>query len=203
VSVHPNLEPNAPEDGNTKLLSIGAQVRDLRKARGMTITALAEGIGRSSGYISLIERDLSGISISCLQRISNTLGVQMNWFFQGQNDTPENEHGIIVRRNNRRTLDLGLMGITEELLSPTLTGAAELTLTTFSPGSTTGQQGRQRKGEEAGFVLKGSLEIWNESTCYRLYEGDSFTFSKPGKHQCVNIGDIDAIVIWVYTPPSY
>ncbi len=116
---------------------------------------------------------------------------------------PENERGFIVRRNNRRQLDLRLTGVTEELLSPTLTGRFELTLTTFAPRSSTGRRERQRKGEEAGLVLSGSLEIWSEGDHFQLEEGDSFTFNVPGWHRCANPGDVDAVVLWVYSPPSY
>ncbi|MCP5368989.1 MAG: cupin domain-containing protein [Hyphomicrobiales bacterium] len=183
--------------------SIGAQIRDLRKARGLTIAELAEGIGRSSGYVSQIERELSGVSISSLQRIANVLGVQISWFFQGQVVAPQEERDIIVRRHNRRRLDYGETGIMEELLSPTLTGSFEVIMTTFEPGSSTGQRERQRKGEEAGVVLSGALELWMDNKCFLLQAGDSFTLREPGWHRCVNPGDVDAVILWIISPPSY
>ncbi|MEP3245550.1 MAG: cupin domain-containing protein [Sneathiella sp.] len=183
--------------------SIGAQIRDLRKAQGLSIAVLAEKVGRSSGYISQIERELSGVSIASLQRIATALGVQINWFFQGQGIAPEAERDIIVRKHNRRILKFEKMGVTEELLSPTLTGEFEMIRTVFAPGASTGKRERMRKGQEAGTVLSGSLELWIDDELFTLEAGDSFSLRQPGLHRCVNSGDVDTVIIWVISPPSY
>ena len=57
---------------------LGGQIRDLRAARGMSLAALAEAIGKSIGYVSQIERGRSEISISTLKAISEALGVQIS-----------------------------------------------------------------------------------------------------------------------------
>ena len=184
-------------------IPVGRQVRDLRKARGITITELAERIGRSVGYVSQVERELSAVSITVLQQIATALDVQVTWFFQGNAMAPEEERDFIVRRGNRRKLRFGGSGIEEELLSPNLRGQIEMTLTTFEPGSRTGAEDRIRKGEEAGFVISGTIEIQAGGETFRLEAGDSFAFQEPGPHRCRNPGSVDAVVVWVYTPPTY
>ena len=44
--------------------SLGADLRALRKARGMTLADLADRLGRSVGCMSQVERDLSDPSIT-------------------------------------------------------------------------------------------------------------------------------------------
>ena len=64
---------------------IGLQIRDLRKAKGITLSAIAEKIGKSVGYVSQVERGVSSLPISVLQSISVVLGVQITWFFHSDN----------------------------------------------------------------------------------------------------------------------
>ena len=39
--------------------TLGADVRTLRKARGLTLSQMAESMGKSVGWLSQVERDLS------------------------------------------------------------------------------------------------------------------------------------------------
>lgn len=193
-----NLEMAVSQD-----IPMGDQIRDLRKARGVTIAELADKAGRSIGYMSQVERNISSVTIPTLQKIATALGVQVSWFFQGGQDVPEGERDFIVRRGNRRSLTFGNTGVFEELLSPNLSGALELIMTTFKPGSWTGEEDRVRQGEEAGLVLEGTLELWVEGQHFVLTQGDSFSFRRTGPHRCHNPGTDDTRVLWIMTPPSY
>ena len=51
-------------------LRLGQQIRDLRKARQMTLAELAERVNRSVGYLSQVERGASSLPIGVLQAIS-------------------------------------------------------------------------------------------------------------------------------------
>ncbi len=184
-------------------LAIGHQIRDLRRAKRMTITDLADSIGRSTGNISEIERGKTAITIPVLQEISAALDVQINWFFHSDAATPKEERNFIVRRENRKTLKLQNAGLTEELLSPNLSGKLEFLLTTYKPGIGTGDQDRFRQGEEAGLILGGTLEIRTNGEVFTLHEGDSFSLPAKGSHRCFNPGDTDVVIAWVMTPPTY
>ncbi len=188
--------------GTQRETHVGGMVRDLRLSRGKTIAELAAAIGRSVGYISQIERDQSGISIATLQKIADFLGVGINWFFQGPAKAPASERDIVVRRANRRILDLSGEGIVEELLSPTLTGQLELVMTTFQPNASTGRGGRLRKGEEAGVLLSGSLDLCVDRKRFKLSAGDSYSLKHKGRHRFENTGDKPAVLLCVLTPPS-
>lgn len=130
------------------------------------------------------------------------LGVGINWFFQGQAPAPVDERETIVRKGNRRVLDRSAKGIVQELLSPTLTGQIELMLTTFQPVTRTGRGGRLRRGEEAGVLLSGELELHADGKYYRLTAGDSYSLRHKGRHRFESHGKEPAVLLCVVTPPS-
>lgn len=182
---------------------LGHQIRDLRRARGVTIASLASTIHRSIGWVSQIERGMSDVSISMLTEIANALGVQVTWFFESATPVPTEEAGMVVRRASRRTLDFHGSGIHEEILSPSLTGEILLVESTFAPGSSTGDRSRERRGAEAGVVLRGSLQLTVDGTTLILQAGDSFSFSQRGQHRCANTGQEPTVVLWVIAPAVY
>src|SRR3954453_8467875 len=71
---------------------LGPEIRNLRKARGMTLAAVAAASGLSVGYLSLLERDRATPSINALHAISRALGVTISWFFEaGETPAPERD----------------------------------------------------------------------------------------------------------------
>ena len=169
----------------------------------MSLAALAEAIGKSIGYVSQIERGRSEISISTLKAISEALGVQISWFFQGYDPRVPEEHGYIVRREHRRRLDFPGTGIEEELLSPTLTGEAELILSTFAPGARSGEEPVSRMAEQSGFVLEGQLELHIGQRRFTLRPGDSFRIERGELFTALNPGSVTSVSLWVIAPPRY
>jgi transcriptional regulator with XRE-family HTH domain len=180
---------------------IGGQIRELRRIKGLTLQRVAEEAGISIGYLSQIERNQSKLPIGILKRISDVLGVHMNWFFQANGDAQPEERGLVVRRHHRRRLTFTGLGIVEELLSPNLSGPLELLLSTIEPGADSGDYSHD--GVEAGLVLAGTLDLWVDGRFFRLGEGDSFSFRSTQIHRCANPGKVPAKIVWVITPPHY
>ncbi|GGK71922.1 helix-turn-helix domain-containing protein [Amphritea balenae] len=176
-------------------LRIGRQIRDLRKSKGVTLTVMAEKIGRSVGYVSQVERGVSSLPIPVLQAISEVLGVQISWFFHADSDVPSDELNHIVRSHVRRSLNFSGTGIREELLSPRLSGHLQMILTTFAPGAGS-QESRVRKGEEAGLVQSGTLELGIGDKRFLLQAGDSFSLAGNEPHWTRNPTDSDTVVVW-------
>ena len=183
---------------------IGKQIRDLRKAKGITLQSMAASISRSVGYVSQVERGVSTLPIPVLQSISNTLGVQITWFFHSDAEQPLTELGHVVRADLRRRLDFTGTGIHEELLSPGLSGDLLMILTTFAPLAESDQQPRKRQGEEAGYIQSGQLELSVDEQTFLLNAGDSFSIRADENHTVRNPSDTEETsVVWVITPPSY
>lgn len=182
--------------------TIGAEIRDLRKAKRLTIKAMAEATGLSIGHLSEIERGVSTPSIKALHDIARALGVTIGWFLHNVEDSASAERQHIVRSSNRRALRFS-SGVTDELLSPNLRGQLELLMSRFPPGAVGADEPYNHVGEEAGLILSGMLEMWIGEECFILNEGDSFAFPSTSPHRYRNPGEVEAVVIWAITPPSY
>lgn len=182
---------------------VGEQIRDLRKIRGLTLQGLADKIGRSVGYVSQIERNLSNVSIPVLTEIAGALDVNINWFFQGTATAPAEERDYVVRAENRRKLEFAGTGMIEELLSPNFSGTFEMILGTFEPGAATGPEKYSRPGEVGGYLISGELELAVGDQQFLINPGDAFTYPSTQPHRCWNRGKSVATVLWVVAPPSY
>jgi transcriptional regulator with XRE-family HTH domain len=184
-------------------LRIGRQIRDLRKAKEITLAIMAEKIERSVGYVSQVERGQSSLPIPILQSICDVLGVNISWFFHTDNKVPLEELNYIVRADNRRSLNFAGTGIREELLSPCLSGHLQMILTTFSPGAGS-RESRERKGEEVGYIQSGALELGVGDKVFHLKAGDSFSLTGDDPHWVLNPSKRDALVIvWTLAGGSY
>lgn len=181
--------------------AVGGQIRELRKIKKLTLTQLAQSAGISVGYLSQIERNQSKLPIGVLRKLSDALGVHMNWFFNDNLSAASDERDVIVRKRHRRRLTFTGLGIVEELLSPNLAGPLELLLSTIEPGADSGEYSHD--GNEAGVLIEGRLDLWVDGKRFALEEGDSFSFSSVSQHRCANPGKTPAKVVWVITPPHY
>jgi transcriptional regulator with XRE-family HTH domain len=196
----PRATRSRPEPADDQT-DIGNQIREQRKIKGYTLQHVADAAGISVGYLSQIERERSKLPIGVLKRISDVLGVHMNWFFQVHGGGPPEERDIVVRKQHRRTLTFTGLGIVEELLSPNLSGPLEVLLSTIDPGADSGDYSHD--GVEAGLVLTGTLDLWVAGKFFRLEEGDSFSFKSTDVHRCANPSDVPTKVVWIITPPHY
>lgn len=62
-------------------IRIATVVRENREAKGLTQEQLAELVGRSTGFIGQIERDLTYPSIPVLAKLVDILGIDANTLF--------------------------------------------------------------------------------------------------------------------------
>jgi len=186
-------------------LRLGQQIRDLRKSKGMTISYLAHKIDKSVGYLSQVERGVSTLPIPVLQAISDTLEVQITWFFHTDSPQKDDEIEHIVRHDTRRHLEFSGTGVSEELLSPRLSGDIMMLQTTLEPGTISDPEPRQRKGgEDAGVVLSGTLDLTIGTKQFTLEKGDSFSIHGDEPHFYKNPSKkVKTVIIWVITSQKY
>ncbi|WP_050932068.1 helix-turn-helix domain-containing protein [Aestuariivita boseongensis] len=180
--------------------SLGADLRALRKARGLTLTDLADRVGRSVGWLSQVERDLSDLSVSDLREVAVALDVPVSMFFS-HGPAPVEEAGYIVRADARRPIGTSQAGLVEELLSPDLTDDFEMVHSTFKPGSAITKP-VSRPTQEVGYVVSGQLDLTIGDQAFTVGAGDSFRIR--GEPFCyANPYSHSAVVIWVIAPPVY
>lgn len=180
--------------------SLGADLRALRKARGVTIQQLAKALGRSVGWLSQVERDMSEPSVSDLRELAKALDVSVSSLFR-TDAVAANEAGYVVRASARRPIGSREAGLVEELLSPDLTDEFEMVRSVFEPGAALAIPVR-RPTQEVGYILEGRLDLWVGSGLHRLNTGDSFRV-RGEPFRWANPYDAPCIAIWVIAPPVY
>lgn len=185
--------PDTPE-------TLGADLRALRKARGLTLSDMAEALNRSVGWLSQVERDISEPSITDLRHIASALDVSVSMLFRHA-AAPAQEAGYVVRRDARRPIGSQVAGLVEELLSPDLTDDFEMVHSTFQPFSRI-KTPVSRPTQEVGYVLSGKLEIEIAGTTHVIHPGDSFRI-RGEAFRWANPYDAPAVAIWVIAPPVY
>ncbi|MEE4188611.1 MAG: helix-turn-helix domain-containing protein [Roseobacter sp.] len=181
-------------------MTLGADLRALRKSRGLTLVDLAERLDRSVGWLSQVERDKSEPSITDLRQIAAILGVSLSMLFR-QEAAPAGEAGYVVRKAARRPIDPKVDGLIEELLSPDLTDDFEMVHSTFEPGSGV-KQPVTRPTQEVAFLLSGTLTVEIAGVAFRIKPGDSFRI-RGEPFRWWNPGSEPAVAIWVIAPPVY
>jgi DNA-binding XRE family transcriptional regulator len=62
---------------------IGARMRELRTAKGISQEAFAEACGLHRTHMSLLERGRINATISTLHHVSKALGISLSEFFRG------------------------------------------------------------------------------------------------------------------------
>ena len=211
----------------SKTLSLGEKIRDIRKTRKMTITQLANAAGLTASMISQVERSLISPSIETLKKIGNILEIPLSVLFEDTDDYTHaptvplinqmtgmelflsqlpplnlNSHSPVVHEGHRKVLSPG-KGIRFYLLTPNLTGPIEFIYNEYDPGSTTGPDLYTHPGCECGLILSGELEIQIKEDVYLLKAGDSITFNSTDPHSKRNIGDVMCTCVWANVPPWF
>ena len=180
---------------------VGDDIRSLRKSRGLTLVQLAADVGRSVGWLSQIERGQSTPSVRDLGSLAERLEVNLSFFFRSSGRAPE-EQGLVLRAADRPMIGSEESGLTEELLSPTLSGTFEMIRSVFAAGSSSGGPQKARASEDGGVLLTGQLTLTVAGKVLKLTAGDSFQFSQ-SEYEWHNHGDEPAVVIWIVAPPIY
>jgi transcriptional regulator with XRE-family HTH domain len=179
---------------------VGDDIRSLRKSRTMTISDLAAEMGRSIGWLSQVERGQTEPAIADLKKIARLFGIPVSFFFRNE-AAPERERGRIVRAASRAVLGSNEDGLTEELLSPDLSGDFEMIRSVFAPHAKS-EVFPARAAQDGGYLVSGKLTLVISGEAYDLKAGDSFGFQNQPYHW-ENPGDEPCVVIWVISPPIY
>ncbi len=196
-------------DAKTDALRLGLEIREVRKARGMTLNELSAQVDCSVAYLSRIERGTGRVSVELLQSISAALSVDPAWFFPKRGGDGALERNHIVRSDQRRPLSelytrsTSELGFEDELLSSTLSGACYLLVSRFAPGK--GEppdtiEGYQFEGEQHGIVTSGEILLILGDERIVLKTGDSFSYPSTLPHRFLNNRNSEATMVWAMAP---
>ncbi|WP_193182304.1 helix-turn-helix domain-containing protein [Nisaea sediminum] len=172
-----------PAENNLEL-AIGREVREFRKALGITVADLASTTGLSVGMLSKIENGAISPSLTTLQSVARALGVPITDLFR-RFEEPRNAvfvkagEGVQVeRRGTRAGHQYNLLGYLEGNTSGVLVEPYLITLTEDSDVFPT----FQHPGTELIYMLEGELLYRHGDATYRMLPGDSLFFDADAPH---------------------
>ena len=181
-----------------EIVNLGRKLRDLRRARGMSLEELVERTGLSIGLLSQIERGKGNPSFVTLMRVADAFGIQMSHFF------PDDIEGqMVVRKDQRRRIIFPTSGLTYELLTPDVNRRVEVILAKLEPGVRTQDSPFSHEGEECIVLIRGILEAHVGDEVFVLHAGDAITFDCSLPHWYYNPGPEMAETFGAMTPPSW
>ena len=189
------------------LISLGSEVRQVRKARGQTLKDLSKLAGISVSHLSAIERGTTNPSFEIVHKLAVALGISADWFFARRSGSGPLERAYVVRRQNRRNLNtlygegIASLGLSDELLSSSIGGSFFMGLAVYEPQSSRpGHPMYQHDGEQHGYILKGRLQLQIGDELIELNEGDSYSFPTTILHNARNVTDEACELIWSISP---
>jgi transcriptional regulator with XRE-family HTH domain len=111
--------------------------------------------------------------------------------------TTAHERSFVLRRNNRRVIDLE-RGVRWELLTPVPEPGAEFLEVHYPAGSESSASGQaiRHNGRDYCLVLEGSLRVQIGFEEYVLNSGDSLAFDATIPHRFWNAGDVSVRAVW-------
>lgn len=189
------VRPAPPIDAAT----LGERLRAARLGHGLTLRQAAERADLSRAFLSQVERGEVSPSVASLTKIAEALTINLAELFL----PPVQRTEGLVRATERVRMTLRPGEHWDEVLSPSLAGKLLVLQSTIRPGAGSGAAYHHPADEECVLVQQGRLEIQVDDQVHVLTAGDALTYSSRRPHSWRNVGDEDAVALWIITPPNY
>ena len=182
--------------------SVGARIRDLRQARGISARALAATLGISPSAVSQIERGVMQPSVSRLIAITDALGVPLVAAFDpasGHPTEPAGPSGFTLQRAGQSPDIVLDSGVSFRRLTPGSSPGVDYFESIYPPGASAhgADDLFHHEGYEVGTVVAGELTIDFEAERVILRAGDAISYPCSVPHRLHNTGGTDAVAHWL------
>lgn len=178
---------------------IGERLQAVRKIYGLSQRKLATRAGVTNSTISLIEQDRVSPSVDSLKKVLDGFPMSLIDFFT-IDLTPQEPQ--FFRHDD-------LVELSESGVSLLLVGATRkdrklrLLRETYPPGGHSGENLIAHKGEEAGFIIEGEIELSVGSEIRVLKEGDAYYIDTQTPHRFRNNSKKACVIVSAATPPNF
>lgn len=184
---------------STKSFDVGARLKAIRELMGLSQRELAKRTGVTNGTISLIEQNHISPSVGSLKKLLDGIPMsfadffaqdflhQPKMFFTAE-DMVEIAGGPISYRQVGRDLSGRSLQMLHER---------------YAPGADTGRTMLSHRGEEAGVVVRGEIELTVGGERRILRAGEAYCFDSRLPHRFRNLADTECELVSAGTPPSF
>ena len=175
---------------------LGKRIRRVRKERGLTLKQLEVTSGFSATHISEIERGKTSPTIGALIHIARALGKEASFFLEEE----QLSEVAVVRREERPPLPVDEARVKGEYLTPGIPGGR---LNAYMIHLEPNHRGEviysPHDGEEALYVLAGSLRYRVGDQVFQLHAGDTIHYPCVHPHGFETVGEEGARVLFTST----
>ena len=180
-------------------IDVGAHLKAVRTMYGLSQRELAKRAGVTNGTISLIEQNRVSPSVSSLKKVLDGVPMSLAEFFTlDLSGAPQAFFGAAD------LLELGNGEVSLRLVAAQRPGRQLSVLhERYAPGAATGEEMLARRGEEAGVVIRGRIELTVGVASRVLGPGEAYYFASQLPHRFRNIGREPCEIISACTPASF
>jgi transcriptional regulator with XRE-family HTH domain len=178
-------------------IDVGAKLRSVRVAFGLSQRALARRAGVTNGLISLIEQNRVSPSVSSLKKVLDGVPMTLVEFF-----TLDEASAPQMFFAAEELKELGNEAVSQRLVAAARSGRQLSILhERYAPGAITGDELLAHRGEEGGLVVRGRIELTIGGSTRVLGPGDAFYFTSQLPHRFRNVGREVCEIVSCVTPP--
>ena len=154
-------------------VDLGARLKILREAHGLSQRELAKRAGITNSNISMIEQGQVSPSVHSLTRILNAFPMTLADFFSC--DLALLDTCIFRARDRENHKQVTAEGVVIQRLAPANTHPQVDTQVQSFPGGFSGRIERHVSTQDwSGVITHGALQLWLGAKCYELAVGDGF-----------------------------
>ncbi len=180
-------------------IDVGTRLRSIRTSFGLSQRELARRAGVTNGLISLIEQNRVSPSISSLKKVLDGVPMSLAEFFTlDLAAAPQAFFGA------DELVELGNEELSLRLVAAQRPGRQLSVLhERYAPGAATGEEMLAHRGEEAGVVIRGRIELTVSGATRVLGPGEAYYFASQLPHRFRNAGREPCEIISACTPPTF
>ena len=191
--------PASPKKAEANLVSehVGFQLRVMRKARKLSIRALAEISGLSVNTLSLIENGKTSPSVNTLSQLAQSLNVPITTFFE-----VKHKKQVAYQKAGERKQIVFAQGQLESLSEGMPRMGSEPFITRLEPSANSGADPVIYGGRQFIYCLEGHITYVVEGEAYPLAPGDSLIFDAYTPHSWKNTAATSSRALLVLCPEN-
>lgn len=175
---------------------VGQRLRSIRKARNLSIRALADRSDLSVNTLSLIENGKTSPSVNTLYQLAKGLKVPITVFF----DSDLRDKKVVYQKALERKQIVFSQGQMERLGAGLAGLGSEPFITRLEPGANSGNTPIIYAGREFIYCLEGHITYTIEGKIYPLDPGDSLILAAYTPHFWHNSASFNSRALLVLCP---
>src|SRR3972149_8361907 len=183
------------------VINVGRKIRELRQQRTLSLRQLSEKVDVSPSAIQKIEHNLISPTLGTVLKITKGLGTTLQSLLDEQMETRD---VVFLPEEKRRTVSVPDLKIRIQSLADGLANQSfSAVLLTIPKRARMKERDFHHQGEELQFCIKGKVKFTSRQETYLLKPGDSLRFKSSLRHYWENVGDTDAQLLMICSPPIH